>query len=106
MQDAPDPASELDQERPVEAEALPDALHILRTRLVARDHHGRIARRDVEQAEHEQRDDRHDWQGRDDATEDVGEHLASAHDHADLDTPQKNGSGPLATPETFLRHAV
>lgn len=106
MQDAPDPASELDQERPVEAEALADALHILRACLVACDHHGGITRRDIKQAEHEQRNDRHHWQGRDDATEDVGEHLASTHDHADFDTPQKNGSGPFVMPETFLRHAV
>jgi hypothetical protein len=28
------------------------------------------------------------------------------HDHADFDTPQKNGNGPFVMPETFLRHAV
>jgi hypothetical protein len=26
--------------------------------------------------------------------------------YAVFDTPQKNGSGPFAIPETFLRHAV
>ena len=35
--------------------------------LVAGDHRGRIARRDVEQAEDEQRDDRHDGDGRQNA---------------------------------------
>ena len=106
VQNAPDPASELDQERTVETQTLANALHILRARLVARDHHGGITRRDVEQAEHEQRDDCHHRQGRDDATEDVREHLASAYHHADFDTFQKNGSGPLVMPETFLRQAV
>ena len=106
MQDAPDPASELDQEGPVEAEALADALHILRACLIARNHHGGITRRDVEQAEHEQCNNRHHRQGGDDAPEDIGEHLASVQDHAVFDTPQNKGTGPLATPDTFLRHAV
>ena len=106
MQDVPDPAPELDQERPVEAEALANALDVGGARLVAGDHRGRIARRDVEQAEDEQRDDRHHRQGREDAPEDIGEHVGLPRRHAVFDTPQKKGSGPLAIPETFLRQAV
>ena len=98
--------AELDQERPVEAEALADALDVGRARLVAGDHRGRIARRDVEQAEHEQRDDPHHGDGRENAPEDIREHVGLPRRHAVFDTPQKNGSGPLAMPETFLRQAV
>ena len=74
VQDLPDPLAEADQERPVEAEARPDALHVGRRRLVARDHRGGIAGGDVEQAEHEQRHHRHHRDGRDDAAGDVGQH--------------------------------
>ena len=98
--------AEPDQERPVEAEALANALDVGRARLVAGDHRRRIARRDVEQAEHEQRDDRHHGDGREDAPEDIREHVGLLRRHAVFDTPQKNGSGPFAMPETFLRHAV
>jgi hypothetical protein len=93
-------------EVPVEAEALANTLDVGGARLVACDHHGRIARRDVEQAEDEQRDDRHDRQGRENAPENIGEHVGSPHRYAVFDTPQKKGSGPFAIPETFLRHAV
>ena len=65
--------AELDQEGPVEPEALADALDVGGRRLIAGDHRGRIARRDVEQAEHEQRDHRHDGDGREDASDDVAE---------------------------------
>ncbi len=57
MQHVPEPAAEADKERPVEAERGADALDSLGRRLVAGDHRRRIARRDVEQAEDEQRDD-------------------------------------------------
>ena len=106
VQDAPEPAPELDQERPVEAEALANALNVGGARLVAGDHRRRIARRDVEQAEHEQRDDRHHRHGRQNAPEDIREHVGSPRRHAVFDTPQKKGSGPFTIPETFLRHAV
>ena len=106
MQDVPEPAPELDQKRPVETEALADALDVGGARLIARDHRGRIARRDVEQAEDEQRHDRHHWHGRENAPEDIRDHVGSPHRHAVFDTPQKNGSGPFTIPETFLRHAV
>ena len=106
MQDVPEPGPELDQKRPVEAEALANALDVGGARLVAGDHRRRIARRDVEQAEDEQRDDPHHGQGRENAPEDIREHVGSPRRHAVFDTPQKNGSGPLAMPETFLRHAV
>ena len=43
-------------------------------RLIARDHRGGIAGRDVEQAEHEQRDHRHHRDGREEPPEDVVEH--------------------------------
>ncbi len=102
----PDPRPELDQKRPVEAEALAYALNVGGTRLVARDHHRRIARRDVEQAEDEQRDDRHHGQGRENTPENIGDHVGSPHRHALFDTSQKNGSGPFTMPEMFLRHAV
>ena len=74
MQDAPGPLAEAHQEGPVEAEALADALDVGRRRLVARDHGGRVARRDVKQAEDEQRDDRHHGDRREDAAEDVAYH--------------------------------
>src|SRR6266700_4161931 len=106
VQDAPDPRAELDQERLVEAEALANALDVGGARLVARDHRRRIARRDVEQTEDEQRDDRHHGQGREYAPQDVREHMGLPRGHAVFDTPQKNGSGPFTTPETVLRHAV
>ncbi len=106
MQDVPDPAAELDQKRPVEAEALADTLNVVGARLVARDHRRRIARRDVEQTENEQRDDRHHRQGRENAPHDIRDHIGSPRRHAVFDTPQKKGSGPFTTPEMFLRHAV
>ena len=106
MQDMPEPGPELDQKRPVEAEALAYALNVGGARLVACDHRRRIARRDVEQAEDEQRDDPHHGQGRENAPEDIREHVGLLRRHAVFDTPQKNGSGPFAIPETFLRHAV
>ncbi len=106
MQDTPEPGPELDQKRPVEPEALANTLNVGGTRLVARDNRRRIARRDVEQTEHEQRDDRHHRHGRENAPEDIRDHVGLPHRHAVFDTPQKKGSGPLTTPDMFLRHAV
>ena len=106
MQDAPEPRAELDQKRLVEAKALANTFNVGGARLVTGDHRRRIAGRDVEQTEHEQRDDRHHGQGRENAPEDIREHVDSPHRHAVFDTPQKNGSGPFATPEMLLRHAV
>ncbi len=119
VQDLPDPFAEADQERPVEAEALADTRDIGGARLVAGDDRRRIARRDVEQAEHEQRHHAHDRDGCRDASNDVSEHgrnlrrwhavgIDDVHAlaaHAVLLTPQKKGRGPLTTPETFLRQA-
>ena len=105
MQDLPGPFAEADEERPVEAEALADLLDVLRRGLVAGDHGGRIARRDVEQAEHEQGDDRHHGDRRQDAPDDVSEHRACLRWRQAFATPQKNGSGPLTTPLTLLRQA-
>ena len=102
----PEPAPELDQKRPVEPEALANPLDVGGTRLITRDHRGRIARRYVEQTEDEKRDDRHHRHRRENAPEDIRGHLDSPRRHAVFDTPQKNGSGPFAMPETFLRHAV
>ncbi len=106
VQDVPEPAPELDQKRPVEAEALANPLNVRRARLVAGDHRRRIARRDVEQTEDEQRDDRHHGQGRENAPEDIRDHVDSPRRHAVFETPQKKGSGPFAMPVMFLRHAV
>ena len=106
MQDVPEPAPELDQKRPIEAEALANPLDVGGARLVARDHRRRIARRDVEQTEDEQRDDRHHRDGRENAPQDIREHVGSPHRHAVFDTSQKKGSGPFTIPEMFLRHAV
>src|SRR4029453_2286380 len=75
-------------------------------RLGARDHHRRITRRDLEQAEDEQRDDLHHRYCRKKAPEDIGQHADSPLRQADFDTPQKNGSGPFAIPLMFFRHAV
>ncbi len=98
MQDAPDPASELDQERTVEAEALADPLHVGRACLIARDHRRRIARRDVEQAEHEQRDDRHHGQRREDSPEDVGQHVPSARLMRSSTRPRRTATVPSRCP--------
>ena len=97
---------ELHQERPVEAEALADALDVLRRRLVAGDHRGRVARRDEQQAEHEQRDHHHHRDGRQNTPDDEGEHAPTLPPVlCGLATPQKNGIGPLTMPLTFLRQA-
>jgi hypothetical protein len=71
MQDVPEPGPELDQKRPVEAEALANTFDVGGARLVARDDRRRITRCDVEQTEDEQRDDRHDRNGRENAPEDI-----------------------------------
>ena len=63
-------------------------------RLVARDHRGRIARRDVEQAEHEQRDDRHHGNGREDTPDDVGEHVGYCAVMRSSIRPRRTASGP------------
>ncbi len=106
MQDTPEPGPELDQKRPVEAEALANPLNVGGACLIAGDHRRRIARRDVEQAEDEHRDDPHDGQGRENTPQDIREHVELPRRHAVFDTPQKNGSGPFTIPETLLRHAV
>jgi hypothetical protein len=105
VQQPPRPFGELHQERPVEPEVLPDTLDIGRRRLIACDHRGRIARRDEQQTEHEQRDHHHDRDGRQNTPDDVGEHAPSLPRQAVLDTFQKNGNGPFTMPLTFLRHA-
>jgi hypothetical protein len=106
VQDMPEPGPEPDQKRLVEPQTLANTLDVGGARLVARDHHRRITRRDVEQAEDEQRDDCHHWHGRKNAPQDIGQHVASPLRQADFDTPQKNGSGPFAIPLMFFRHAV
>src|SRR5215831_11261960 len=74
MEDLPAPFAEPDQERPVETKAGADALDVGRGRLVAGDHRGRIAGRDVEEAEYEECHDRHHRDGREDTADDVGQH--------------------------------
>jgi hypothetical protein len=74
MEELPAPFAEAGEERPVEAEGRADALDIGGRRLVAGDHRRRIARCDIEQAEHEQRDHRHHRDGREDAPDDIGHH--------------------------------
>src|SRR5215472_2437158 len=74
MEDMPEPFAEADQERAVKAEALADALNVRRRRLVAGDHCGGVARRDVEEAENEQGNQRHHRHGRRDTPNDVAEH--------------------------------
>ncbi len=74
VENLPAPLAEPDQERPVEAKARPDARDIVRCRLVAGDHRGRIAGRDVEEAKHEQRNHRHHRDGGEDAADDVVQH--------------------------------
>ncbi len=71
VQDVPEPSAELYQKRPVEAEALANTLDVGGACLVARNDRRRIARCDVEQTEDEQRDDRHDRNGRENAPEDI-----------------------------------
>src|SRR6185436_5953646 len=101
MQDIPEPGPELDQKRPVEAETLAYPFDIGGAGLIACDHRGGITRRDVKQTEAEQR-----GEGRENTPEDIRDHICLLRRHAVFETPQKNGSGPLAMPETFLRHAV
>jgi hypothetical protein len=107
VQDSPQPGPELHQKRLVETEALANPLNVGGARLIARDHRGGIARRDVKQTEDEKRDDRHHGQRRQDTPEDIRDHLGSPHyRYAVFVTSQKKGNGPFAIPETFLRHAV
>ena len=104
MQDLPNPLAKADEEGSIQTEALTNAFDVGGRRLVAGYHRRRIARRNVQQAEHEECDHRHHRDGGDDAPNDVGEHGLRRR-QAVLPTPQKNGSGPLTTPLTFLRQA-
>ena len=76
VKDLPEPFTEPDQKRPVEPEAHADARDVVRGSLVARDHRRRVAGRDVEQAEHEQRHHHHHRDGGHDAPDDVAQHIA------------------------------
>ena len=91
-QDLPDPLAEADQEWTIEAEACPDAApHRPASPDRPRITRGRIAGA-IEQAEHEQRYDRHHRDGRDDAAGDVGQHGAMvAGTRAVLPTPRHGG---------------
>src|SRR5262249_16114505 len=71
---SPHPLPARRQERPLDPGALADGLEGRRRRLVAGNPRRGIARRDVEQAEHEQRDHRHHGDGRENPPDDVGEH--------------------------------
>jgi len=55
----PAPFEEAENERTIEAEALPDLFNFRRGRLIAGDHGSGIAGREIEQREDKQRDNRH-----------------------------------------------
>ena len=132
LQHPEEPFAEADQIGAVEPEALADALDIGGRGLVAGDDGRRVARRDIEEREDEQRHESHDGDRRDDTSDDKSEHrdldvrlsdagLSGPEDpdspitvlsgrcggvrHQALDTPQKTGNGPLVTPCTFFRQA-
>ena len=69
--------AELDAERLVEPELRADAGDVVGGRGVAGDDRRRVARAQMQQREDEQRDHRHDRDGRQDAPDDVGEHTLS-----------------------------
>ena len=75
VHDLPQPFAEAHQERPVQSERGTDTLHVGGRGLVARDDRGRIAGREIEQAEHEERDDEHHRDGGKDASCGVGKHV-------------------------------
>ena len=74
VQQPPDPAAELHQERLVQTELRADALDVVGGRNVTGDNRGRIARRQEQQREHEQRDHRHDDQRRAEPAQNIDDH--------------------------------
>ncbi len=74
MQQMPDPGRELDVERLIEAERAMDAGDVGRCRRIAGDDRRRIAGAQMQQQKDEQRHHRHDRDGGEDASDDIGEH--------------------------------
>ena len=72
-----DPAHELHGQRIVEAELLADGVDLHLSGVVADDDRGRVARRQMQQQENEDRDGRHDQHGREQSADDEGQHARS-----------------------------
>jgi hypothetical protein len=70
-----DPAAEAHEERLVEPELLADAPDVVAGRGVAGEDRRRVAGREVEQQEDDERDHRHDDDGREQPPDYIGEHL-------------------------------
>jgi hypothetical protein len=73
VQQRPRPRAEAHEERIVEPQVRPDLGDVVVGRGVTRDDRSGIAGREVEQREDDERDHRHDDEGREQATEDIGE---------------------------------
>ena len=78
MQDLPQPLAEPHEERPIQTQRGTDALDIGGRGLIAGDDRGGIAGREIQQAEHEERDDEHHRDGGQDAPRGVGKHAVAA----------------------------
>ena len=131
----PQPASELHQERVVEAEPGVNAPDVLVGRDVSGDDRGRIARRQIQKREHHERDDRHHDDSREQAPDDVRDHpppsaasgcrpstgsgrtvdenplVVSLSNHERMhryffSTFHMSVIGAMITPERFVRYAV
>ena len=76
LQRAGEPQDELLVKRQIETELAADRLYLLLGRLIARDHAGRIAGRDMQNGEHHQCDDGEHRDGRQDAADRIGPHRA------------------------------
>ena len=74
VKDLQGPFGKAHEKWPIEAEAAPDALDVLRRGLVAGNNGGRIARRNVKQGEDEQGDERHDGDGCEHTPDDKAQH--------------------------------
>jgi hypothetical protein len=95
MEEAPDPGCELDIERLVEAERLVDAGDVGGSGGIAGDDRRRVSGAQMEQRKHKQRHHRHDRDGREDSSDDVGEHLLFPQSFA---TFQRNTTGATMIP--------
>ena len=108
-QNLEDPFAKTHEIRPVKAEALPDLLDVGRRRLIPGNDGRRITGRKIKQTEHEQRDESHNGDRRDDPADEKNGHVGlypnRGFGRQAFATPQKNGSGPLVTPVTFFRQA-
>ena len=78
VHDLPEPLAEPHEERPIKTKRGTDAFDVGGRGLIARDDRRGIAGRQIQQAEHEERNDKHYRNGGQDAPRGVGEHAVAA----------------------------